>query len=77
MLHKAHIKNLELIWDTYTSITTLKLLLLLDSVNYAFDNSPIAAKALDLLNTRFKAILLLKEIIVNFQVYTTKDLSNY
>jgi hypothetical protein len=44
--------------------------------NYAFDDSPIAAAALDLLDLRFKAILSLKEIIVNFQVYSEEDLSD-
>lgn len=77
MLHEAHIKNLELIRDTCTSITTLELLLPPDSANYAFDDSPISAEALDLLDTRFKAIPSLKEIIVNFQVYTAEDLSEY
>jgi hypothetical protein len=66
MLHEAHIKNLELIRDTCTSITTLELLLPPDSTIYAFCDSPIAGEALDLLDTRFKAIPSLKEIIINF-----------
>jgi hypothetical protein len=52
-------------------------LLLPDSANYVFDDSPITTEALDLLDTRFKAILSLKEIIINFQVYTIEDLSDY
>ncbi|MCJ1257758.1 hypothetical protein MMC24_005584 [Lignoscripta atroalba] len=75
-LHEAHIKNLELMRDTCTSITTLELLLPLDLVNYALSDSLIAAGALDLLNTRFKTISPLKEIIVNFQVYGGEDLSD-
>jgi len=66
MLYKAYIKNLKLIRDTYISIITLKLSLLLNSANYAFSDSLIAIKALDLLDMRFKAILSLKEIIINF-----------
>ena len=31
---------------------------------------------LDLLNIRIKAILFIKEIIINFQVYNKEDLSN-
>lgn len=62
-LHEAHIKNLELIRDACTSITTLELSILLDRENYALDDSPIAAEALDLLDTNFKAIPSLKKII--------------
>jgi hypothetical protein len=76
MLHEAYIKNLELIQDTCTSITTLELSLPLDCAYYALGDSLIAAEALDLLNTRFKTISSLKEIIVNFQVYGGKDLSD-
>jgi hypothetical protein len=77
-LHEAHIKNLELIRDTCTSITTLELLLTfpLECANYALDDSPIAAEALDLLDTRFKAIPSLKEIIANVHVYGEEDLSD-
>jgi hypothetical protein len=79
-LHEAHIKNLELIRDTCTSITTLELSLSktfpLDSANDALDDSPIVADALDLLDMRFKAVPSLKEIIVNVQVYGEEDLSD-
>jgi hypothetical protein len=77
ILYEAHIKNLELIRDTFTSITTLELLLPLDSANYAFGDSPIATEALNLLDARFKAIPSLKEIIVDFQMYAAEDLSDY
>ena len=40
----------------------------LECANYALDDSPIEAEALDLLDTRFKAIPSLKEIIVNVHV---------
>ncbi|KAH6684764.1 hypothetical protein B0J14DRAFT_573556 [Halenospora varia] len=75
MFHEAHIKNLELIRDTCTSITTLELSVPPDRANYTFDGSPIATETLDLLDTRFKAIPSLKEIIVNFQIYRDEDLS--
>ncbi|KAH6695902.1 hypothetical protein BKA61DRAFT_498225, partial [Leptodontidium sp. MPI-SDFR-AT-0119] len=77
MLHEAHIKNLELIRDICTSITTLELLFPPYSANYAFDDSPIAAEELDLLDTRFKAIPSLKEITVNSQVYAAEDPDDY
>ena len=48
----------------------------LECANYALDDLPIAAEALDLLDTRFKAILSLKEIIVNVHVYGEEDLSD-
>ena len=73
-LHEAHIKNLELIRDTCPRITTLELSLPPDHLSSALCDSHIAAEALDLLDTRFKAIPSLKEIIVNFQVYSEEDL---
>jgi hypothetical protein len=39
-------------------------------------DSPVAEQALDLLDARFKAIQSLKEVIVNFQVYSEEDLSD-
>jgi hypothetical protein len=75
-LHEAHIKNLELIRDTCTSITTLELSLHSDRANCALRDSPVAEQALDLLDARFKAIPSLKEVIVNFQVYSEEDLSD-
>ena len=65
------ILNLELIRDTCRSITTLELLLTfpLECANYALDDSPIAVEALDLFDTRFKAIPSLKEVIANVHVY--------
>jgi len=44
--------------------------------NYALSDSAIAAEALDLLDTRFKSIPSLKEIIVNFKVYPEQDPSD-
>ncbi|KAH7413257.1 hypothetical protein BKA64DRAFT_348937 [Cadophora sp. MPI-SDFR-AT-0126] len=76
MLYEAYIKNLELIRATYISITTLELSVPLDRANDVFDDSPIIAETLDLLDTRLKAIPLLKETIVNFQIYSDKDLSD-
>jgi len=77
VLYEADIKNLELIRDTCTSITTLELWLPPDSENYVFSDLPIAIEALDLFDTHFKAIPSLKEIIVHLQVYTVEDLSHY
>ena len=48
----------------------------LECANYALDDSPIEAEALDLLDTRFKAIPSLKEVIVNVHVYGEEDLSD-
>ncbi|KAG4430265.1 hypothetical protein IFR05_014261 [Cadophora sp. M221] len=76
MFHEAHIKNLELIRDTCTSITTLELSVPPDRANDVFDDSPIAAETLDLLDTRLKAIPSLKETVVNFQIYDDEDLSD-
>lgn len=75
-LHKAHIKNLNLVRDTCTSIRTLELWVSPDCANYALSDSPIAAEALDLLDTHFKNILSLKEIVVNFEVYPEQDPSD-
>ena len=77
MLYEADIKNLELIRDTCTSITTLELWFPPDSENYVLVDLPIATEALDLLDTRFKAVPSLKEIIVHLQVYAVEDLSHY
>jgi len=44
--------------------------------NYALSDSAIAAEALDLLDTRFKNIPSLEEIIVNFEVYPQQDPSD-
>ncbi|KAH9204284.1 hypothetical protein DL95DRAFT_418370 [Leptodontidium sp. 2 PMI_412] len=74
--HEAHIKNLELIRDTCTSITTLELSVPPDRANDVFDDLPIAAETLDLLDTRLKAIPSLKETVVNFQIYSDEDLSD-
>ncbi|KAH6718553.1 hypothetical protein BKA61DRAFT_595926 [Leptodontidium sp. MPI-SDFR-AT-0119] len=65
MFHEAHIKNLELIRDTCISITTLELSVPLDRANYVFDDSPIVAETLNLLETRLKAIPSLKEIVIS------------
>ena len=70
--HKAHIKILELIRDTCTSIKTLELLVSPDYDNYPLGDS----ETLDLLDTRFKSIPSLKEIIVNFKVYPEQDPSD-
>ncbi|KAI8948200.1 hypothetical protein F4801DRAFT_469400 [Xylaria longipes] len=77
MFHEPHIKNLELIRDTCTSITTLELSVPPDPAKYAIDDWPLlAAEALDLLNTHLKAIPPLKEIVVNFQIHSDEDLSD-
>lgn len=75
-LHEAHIKNLDLVRDTCTSIRTLELLVSPDCENYALSDSPIAAEALDLLNTHFKSISSLKEIVISFEVYPEQNPSD-
>jgi len=75
-LHEAHIENLALIRNTCTHIATLELLVQLDHMSYAFSDSLFGTKALDLLNTQLKTISSLKEIIVNFQVYGSEDISD-
>ena len=75
-LHKAHIKNLELVRDTYTSIRTLELLVSSNCANYALSDSSIAAEVLDLLDTHFKNIPSLKEIVINFEMYLEQDPSD-
>ena len=44
-----------------------------DCANYKLSDSPIAAEALDLLDTHFKNIPSLKEIVINFEVYPKQD----
>jgi hypothetical protein len=48
----------------------------LECANYALDGSSIAAEALDLLDTHFKVIPSLREIIVNVHVYGEEDLGD-
>ena len=43
---------------------------------YTLSDSSIAAKALDLLDTDFKDISSLKEIVIDFQMYPEEDLSD-
>ncbi|TGJ86688.1 hypothetical protein E0Z10_g2014 [Xylaria hypoxylon] len=74
---EAHSNNLELIRDTCTSITTLELSVPPDHADDVFDDSPMAAETLDLLDTHLKAITSLKEIIVNFQIYSDENLSDH
>ena len=54
-------KMLELIWDNCTGISKLETKLL----SYMTYGSQLVAKALELLNTRFKEISSLKEVIVH------------
>lgn len=75
-LQEAHIKNLELVRDTCTSIKAIELLVSPDCANYALGDWPIAAEALDLLDTHFKNIPSLKEIVINFEVYPEEDPSD-
>ena len=75
-LHKAHIKNLDLVRDTCTSIRTLELLVSPGCANYPLSDSPIAAEALYLLDTHFKNVPSLKEIVINFEVYPEQDPSD-
>ena len=47
-----------------------------DCANYALSDSPIAAEALDLLDTHFKNIPSLKEIVICFELYPEQDPSD-
>jgi len=75
-LHKMHVKNLDLVRDTCTSIRTLELLVSPNCENYVLSDSSIAAEALDLLDNHFKNIPSLKEIVINFEVYPEQDASD-
>lgn len=75
-LQEVHIKNLELIQDTCTSIRSLELLVSPDCANYALTDLPIAAEAFGLLDKRLKNISSIKEIVINFEVYSEQDQSN-
>jgi hypothetical protein len=75
-LDEVHVENLELIRKTCTNIKTLELLVPVEHRNYALGNCAIASEALDLLNTRIKAMHSLKEIVVNFEEYTKPDPSD-
>lgn len=75
-LNMAHIKNLELIRDTCTSMRILELLVSQDYTNYALSHSPVAAGVLHLLDTCLKNIPSLKEIIIDFEVYPEDGPSN-
>ena len=75
-LHKAYVKNLDLVRENYTSIRTLKLLGLSDYANYVLSDSLIVVEALDWLDTYFKNIPSLKEIVINFEVYPEQDPSD-
>ena len=71
--YKEHVKNLELVRDTCTSIRTLELFVLPNHGSYALSNSEIAAEAMDLLDIRFKAISSLREITINFEICPEQD----
>jgi hypothetical protein len=75
-LDEVHIENLELIKKTCTNIKTLELLVPVEYSNYALQNWATASEALDLLNTRLKAIHSLKEIVINFEEYPEHDPSD-
>lgn len=47
-----------------------------DCANYALSDSPVSAEALNLLDTHFKHIPSLKEIVINFNVYLEQDPSH-
>ena len=47
-----------------------------DCANYALSDSLVSAEALDLLDTHFKHIPSLKEIVINFVVYPEQDPSH-
>ncbi|TVY91115.1 hypothetical protein LAWI1_G004341 [Lachnellula willkommii] len=73
-------KRISKIWNSFERLVRAsrrsELLLHLDCMNRALGDLPFADQALDLLDMRFKAILSLKKVIVNFQVYSEEDLSD-
>jgi hypothetical protein len=72
VLQEDSIKSMELIQDNCTSIATLEISLHITfRSEYAAAN---AADALDLLDTRFKAISSLKEVIIDVHVYGDNSL---
>jgi hypothetical protein len=70
----VHFKSLKLIQDICTNLATLKLLVPPNCDNRVLYDSTYAQKAQDLLDARFRAILSLKKVIINFQLYNDKDL---
>ncbi|KAH0556305.1 hypothetical protein GP486_005767 [Trichoglossum hirsutum] len=79
-LHDYHVKNLKLIRDTCTSLTTFELYLATYSTIYPgckLHISRVSADALMLVAVYLKAIAPLKKIIVNFRAYGEKYLGDY
>jgi hypothetical protein len=72
-LHQVHIDNLELIRKTCTDIETLELLIPTEHCNYALGDWAVATDALNILDTHFRSIRSLKEIIINFEEYPECD----
>jgi hypothetical protein len=70
VLDEFFIKRLELIQDTCKCITTIELILRRSMSFYKdlFEDSPIGAEALDMLDMRFKTFPSLKKIFVTFKV---------
>jgi hypothetical protein len=66
-LYKVHMDSLELIRKTCTKLKTLELLIPPEHCNYALSDFPIAAEALNILNTQFKAIN--SFVLVNLEMY--------
>jgi hypothetical protein len=67
----------QLIKKTCINIETLDLLILTEHYNYTLGEWAVATDALKILDTHFKSITSLKEIIANFKEYPDCDLNNY
>lgn len=76
-LHPAHIRSLALVREICTSLSTLELSLdTSDCLADYVSESDATEKTLDFLNMRFSAILSLKEVVVNVQIYGEEELHN-
>ena len=75
-LLEGQFKGLELVRDNCTNIKAIELCVGLGYANYILTQSPIAAEALDLLDTHFKSIPSLQEVIINFEVPFDEDPSD-
>jgi hypothetical protein len=69
-LHEPHIKALDLIRDTCTSLTSVELTLDLTS------GPRITVKTLDLLNVRLKELKSLEEVVIDAHVYDEEDIDD-
>ena len=75
-LDEADVENLKLVRDTCTNIKTIELYVSYTLITHLCDYLPIAAEALHFLDTQFKNIPSLKEVVINFEVNYDEDPSD-